>query len=63
MKNGAFVTETFNGVNEFLSVIGKRSPNNVFKGEELLSEESDYEFAMTSSYAESEELKIGRAHV
>ena len=31
MKNGEFVTETFNGVNEFLSVIGKRSPNNVFK--------------------------------
>lgn len=56
MKNGAFVTETFNGVNEFLSVIGKRSPNNVFKGKKLSSENSDYEFTMTSSYAESEEL-------
>ena len=56
MKNGEFVTETFNGVNEFLSVIGKRSPNNVFKGEKLSSEKSDYDFTMTSSYAESEEL-------
>lgn len=51
MKNGEFVTETFNGVNEFLSVIGKRSPNNVFKGNELLSEKSDCDFTMTSSYA------------
>lgn len=56
MKNGAFVTETFNGVNEFLSVIGKRSPNNVFKGKELSSEKSGYDFTMTSSYVESEEL-------
>lgn len=56
MKNGAFVTETFNGVNEFLSVIGKRSSNNVFKGKKLSSEKSDYGFTMTSSYAESEEL-------
>ena len=56
MKNGDFVTETFNGVNEFLSVIGKRSPNNVFNGEVLESEQKDYEFTMTSSYEESEEL-------
>lgn len=56
MKNGLFVTETFNGVNEFLSVIGKRSPNNVFKGKKLSSEKQDYNFTMTSSYAESEEL-------
>ncbi len=56
MKNGLFVTETFNGVNEFLCVIGKRSPNNVFKGKKLSSEKQDYNFTMTSSYAESEEL-------
>lgn len=56
MKKGTFITETFNGVHEFLNVIGKREPNKVFKGQSLSSEENDYDFTMTNDYAESEEL-------
>lgn len=56
MKKGMFITETFNGVNEFLNVIGKREPNKVFKGEKLNSEHSSSEFTMTKDYAESVEL-------
>lgn len=56
MKKGTFITETFNGVHEFLNVIGKREPNKVFKGNTLSSEKGDYDFTMTKDYAESEEL-------
>ena len=56
MKKGMFITETFNGVNEFLNVIGKREPNKVFKGEKLSSEHGSSEFTMTKDYAESVEL-------
>lgn len=56
MKKGMFITETFNGVNEFLNVIGKREPNKVFKGETLSSEHGSSEFTMTKDYAESVEL-------
>lgn len=56
MRKGSFVIETFNGVNEFLNVIGKRSPNVVFKHASLSSEESDESFTMTKNYAESEQL-------
>ena len=56
MKKGAFVTETFNGVHEFLNVIGKREPNNVFKNEIPSSEFSSSDFTMTESYAESVEI-------
>lgn len=56
MRKGSFVIETFNGVNEFLNVIGKRSPNAVFKHTSLSSEENDESFTMTKSYSESEKL-------
>lgn len=56
MRKGSFVIETFNGVNEFLNVIGKRSPNVVFKHASLSSEENDESFTMTKNYAESEQL-------
>ena len=56
MRKGSFVIETFNGVNEFLNVIGKRSPNVVFKGAELSSESGSQCFTMTKDYAESEQL-------
>ena len=56
MRKGSFVIETFNGVNEFLNVIGKRSPNAVFKHASLSSEENDESFTMTKNYAESEQL-------
>lgn len=56
MKKGAFVTETFNGVNEFLKTISKRDPNKVFKNHTLCSEDNDYCFTLTKNYAESEEL-------
>lgn len=56
MRKGSFVIETFNGVNEFLNVIGKRSPNVVFKGGELSSESGSQCFTMTKDYAESEQL-------
>lgn len=56
MRKGSFVIETFNGINEFLNVIGKRSPNVVFKNEELSSECGGASFTMTQNYAESEQL-------
>ena len=56
MKKGVFVTETFNGVHEFLNIIGKREVNKVFEGYSLSSEECNYAFTMTNDYAESEEL-------
>lgn len=56
MRKGSFVIETFNGVNEFLNVIGKRSPNVVFKGGDLSSESGSQCFTMTKDYAESEQL-------
>lgn len=56
MRKGSFVIETFNGVNEFLNVIGKRSPNAVFKDTSLSSENGDESFTMTKNYAESEQL-------
>lgn len=56
MKKGEFITETFNGVNEFLNVIGKREPNKVFKDEVLGSEHNSSEFTMTKNYAESVEI-------
>lgn len=56
MRKGSFVIETFNGVNEFLNVIGKRSPNEVFKYSSLSSEGNDESFTMTKNYAESEQL-------
>lgn len=56
MRKGSFVIETFNGVNEFLNVIGKRSPNAVFKDASLSSEDGDESFTMTKNYAESEQL-------
>lgn len=57
MRKGSFVIETFNGVNKFLNVIGKRSLNVVFKNEEELSSEcGSASFTMTQNYAESEQL-------
>ncbi len=56
MRKGSFIFETFNGVNEFLNVIGKRKPNMVFKHATLSSEHGDAEFTMTKDYAESEQL-------
>lgn len=56
MRKGSFVIETFNGVNEFLNVIGKRKPNVVFKHETLSSEKGSATFTMTKCYAESEQL-------
>ena len=56
MRKGDFIIETFNGVNEFLNVIGKRKPNKVFENRELSSEENDYKFFMTKDYAESEQI-------
>ena len=56
MKKGEFVTETFNGVNEFLNVIGKREPNKVFKGNALDSVNGSFTFTMTKNYAESEKI-------
>lgn len=56
MKKGAFITETFNGISEFLNVIGKRELNEVFKPFTPSSEDGSAEFTMTSSYAESVEI-------
>jgi hypothetical protein len=56
MKKGIFVVETFNGVHEYLTVIGKRKPNMVFNGKKLHSEEKGYGFTMTNNYAESVEI-------
>lgn len=56
MKKGAIITETFNGVNDFLNVIGNRKPNEVFKNETLSSNSHSYTFTMTKNYRESVEI-------
>lgn len=56
MKQKEIFIERFNGVNEFVNVIGKRTPNSVFAGKDLSSDTHGKEFTMTNNYAESVEL-------
>lgn len=54
MKN--IVIERYNGVNEFVTIIGKRTPNKVFAGKDLSSDTGSKKFTMTKNYADSVEI-------
>lgn len=56
MKNGKFVIERFNGVNEFVKTISSRKPNAVWAGKGLDSNTGSKNFTMTKDYAESVEI-------
>lgn len=50
------IIENFSSLNEFLRVVGNRTPNKVFKKECLASETGSKSFTMTNTYKESVEL-------
>lgn len=52
----SIVIERYNGVNEFVTTIGKRTPNKVFAGHKLASDTDGEQFTMTKNYAESVEI-------
>ena len=54
--NRKIVIEHFSSLYELASINRSRSPNSVFRGEKLSSEDNDNDFTGTSSYDEAENL-------
>jgi len=59
MSGKHFVFEQFNSLGEYIDIIGKRKVNDVFRGEQLHSENKNrYGFFLTNNYEESVELAL-----
>jgi len=52
------IYEEFNSLAEYVGIIDKRKPNNVFEDQRLSSHDNDYDFSMTNSYEEATMLAL-----